>query len=228
MSSLAAHSQLLVRVQGAISRHGPRGALRAARSRLRQRIWLSERHVWYALDLTGERPRRTLDPALTLRWGTADDLALLERLPTISPAQARERLAAGNTLWLVLDGTAPLFACWIFRGRTPVIAAPGGEMELAPGTACLEDSVTAAAARGRGVAPGAWTAIADGLAADGVRQLITKVEVGNIPSRRAVEKAGFRAVSVMRFVRLGPRGRTTVDAVDLERGPEIAAMLASA
>jgi RimJ/RimL family protein N-acetyltransferase len=98
-------------------------------------------------------------------------------------------------------------------------------MALAPGTACLEDSVTASAARGRGVAPGAWTAIAEGLAAEGVRRLITKVEVDNIPSRRAVEKVGFRAVSLMDFVRVGGRGRTRVEAVDLERGPEIATML---
>ncbi|MGH2908575.1 MAG: GNAT family N-acetyltransferase [Solirubrobacteraceae bacterium] len=186
---------------------------------------LLEYHVWYALDLTAERPRRELDAGLTLRRGDESDVSLLTELPTISPEQARTRLARGNALWLVLEGADPRFACWIFRDQTPVIAAPGGEMRLAAGTACLEDSVTAAAARGRGVAPAAWTSIADGLGAEGLRELITKIEVANLPSRRAVEKIGFRPVALMRFVRIGPRGHLRVDEIDLDRGARIAAML---
>jgi hypothetical protein len=215
------------RLRRAIVRYGVQGAVRAAWGRLWGHVFLCEHHLWYAMDLAEIRPRRELAAGLTLRRGGEFDLDLLERLPTVSTERARLRLARQHALWLVLDGEQPLFACWIFRGETPVIAAPGGEMSLANGTVCLEDSVTAAAARGRGVAPGAWTSIAEGLARDGVRQLITKVEMQNIASRRAVEKVGFRPVALMHFLRIGPGKRTRVDVLELDRGAEIATRLES-
>ena len=209
----------------AVARYGFRGALVAAWGRLWGRVFLFEHHVWFALDVAAPRPRLELEAGLTLRRGGESDLDLLAQLPTISTDDARRRLAGRNALWLVLDGEQPLFACWIFRDETPVIAAPGGEMTLGDDTLCLEDSVTAAAARGRGVAPGAWTSIADGLAREGVRELITKVEVQNIASRRAVEKVGFRPVALMHFLRIGPWERTRVDALELHRGAVIVALL---
>ncbi len=216
---------LVQRLGRAIVRYGVGGAVRAACARLWGHVFLWEHHLWYAMDLAAIRPRRELAAGLALRRGGESDLDLLERLATVSGDGARRRLARRNALWLVLDGEQPLFACWIFSGETPAIAAPGGEMSLGDGTVCLEDSVTAAAARGRGVAPGAWTSIADGLARDGVRQLITKVAMQNIASRRAVEKVGFRPVALMHFLRLGPWERTQVDVLELDRGAEIAARL---
>ena len=105
---------------------------------------------------------------------------------------------------------------------TPAIAAPGGQLQLSAGTVCLEDSVTAAPARGRGIGPAAWSAIADALGDEGQRHIITKVAVDNVPSRRAVEKAGFDAVALMHFRRFGPRSRTWVDVLDRDRGISIA------
>src|SRR3712207_9489479 len=49
----------------------------------------------------------------------------------------------------------------------------------------------------RSVAPGAWTGIADELRDEGYLAMMTKVDVRNVPSRRAVEKAGFRPVGLM-------------------------------
>lgn len=213
------------RLWRAIVRYGVGGALRAAPARLWGRVFLFEHHVWYALDVAAQRSRRELEERLTLRRGGESDLDLLARLPTVSTDQARLRLARRNALWLVLDGEQLLFACWIFHGETPVVAAHGREMRLGDDTVCLEDSVTAAAARGRGVAPGAWTSIADGLARDGVRQLITKVEGQNIASRKAVEKVGFQPVALMHFLRIGPWEQTRVDVIELDRGAQIVAML---
>ena len=41
-----------------------------------------------------------------------------------------------------------------------MLAAPGGRLRLPADTVVLEDSVTSAAARGRGIAPRAWNALA--------------------------------------------------------------------
>jgi RimJ/RimL family protein N-acetyltransferase len=189
------------------------------------RVVLNESHVWYELDPTSERPRRVLEDGLVLRRGEVADVAMLADLDTIHGEAARSRLEDGNDLWLVLDGDQPLFSCWIFRRRSPAVAAPQGELELARGMVCLEDSVTAPAARGRGVAPAAWSAIADDLADEGVRRMITKVEVDNVPSRKAVEKAGFEGVALMHFKRIGPLRRTSVQRLEARRGSYFAETL---
>ena len=139
--------------------------------------------------------------------------------------EIRARRAAGNDLWLAEDDGGPLFRCWIYRRRAPVLAAPGGWLELPADTVVLEDSATTPRARGRGIAPGAWTAIADSLRDEGLVHMITKVGVENEASRKAVAKAGFRDVGVMRMVKTGPRKRTTVDRSDPGVGAELAARL---
>ena len=106
-----------------------------------------------------------------------------------------------------------------------MLAAPGGWLELPADTVVLEDSATTPRARGRGIAPGAWTAIADSLRDEGLVHMITKVGVENEASRKAVAKAGFRDVGVMRMVKTGPRKRTTVDRSDPGVGAELAARL---
>jgi RimJ/RimL family protein N-acetyltransferase len=209
---------LVHRLRRALQRYGLAGAARAAWARIWGRIALSEAHIWYELDPRGARPRPSLLPSLTLRRGVEADLRLLDELPTVSPVEGRARQRDGNDLWLVLEGERPLFSCWIFRQRTPAVAAPGGELRLVEGMVCLEDSVTAASARGRGIAVAAWSAIADTLAQEGQRRLITKVAVENGPSRRAVEKAGFAAVAVVRFRRIGFRAQTRVQVLDGNRG----------
>lgn len=184
--------------------------------------------MWYTLDLAGERKRRPLAGDLTLHAGSPADCDLLDELPTVSPAQGRARLAGGNDLWMVLEGGHPLFSCFIFRASAPAIAAPNGSLTLPDGTACLEDSVTGAAARGRGIAPAAWSAIADILTGEGLHDLITKVAVENGPSRRAVVKAGFRPVALMQFRRIGTLRRTHVYGLDDPVGEALARTLTTA
>jgi GNAT superfamily N-acetyltransferase len=219
---------LLYRTQRALRRYGVRGALRRAWERAWRHLLLSESHVWYELDPAGARPKPPLAQGLTLRRAREPDLPLLDQLDTISPVEARVRIDEGNDLWLVLEGGRPLFSCWIFRGRTPAIAAPGNQLPLRMDTVCLEDCVTAAAARGRGIAPAAWAAIANVLADEGQHHVITKVGVDNAPSRRAVEKAGFEPVALMQFRRRGPISRTSVKVLDAKRGGFFAGRLGAA
>jgi GNAT superfamily N-acetyltransferase len=171
----------------------------------RHRFYNREEHIWYQLDLDAERPRRELvDGVRLVRAGTDD----AHRIADVGQFEdeAQRRLAAGNDLWLVLDHEDhSLFACWTFRSETPVLAAPHGLLSLPPGTACLEDSVTSPLARGKGIAPAAWTAIADILATEGFQSMITKITTDNVPSRKAVEKAGFREIAVMRMTSVATR-----------------------
>ncbi len=186
-----------------LARYGLAGTLRRAAEKATQLAYLHEEHVWYELGLGGERPRRELPPELRLEQG--------------SPGGGGER-------WTVRDGDHEAFSCWIYRRRTPVLAAPGGSLPLPEGAVCLEDSVTSPDFRGRGIAPAAWSAIADALAAEGVERIVTKVAVENTPSRKAVGKAGFVEVALQRLTRIGPRKRVEVEVYG-GVGAELAARL---
>jgi len=201
---------------GAAARH----SLELARAHL----YLVEEHVWYQLDVAGERPRRELpDDVRLIRAGDEQLSGAVEMGQMLE--EVRDRRAAGNDLWLAEDEGGPLFRCWIYRRRAPVLAAPGGWLEIPAETVVLEDSATTSRARGRGIAPGAWTAIADSLRDEGLTYMITKVGVENEASRRAVVKAGFREIGIMRLVKAGPRKRTTVDQPAPGLGADLAARL---
>ena len=170
----------------------------------RRPFYRSEEHVWYQLDFAGERPRRDLAEGVRLVRADADQAPRVEELGQVEE-EALRRLAAGNDLWLAIDDQDQvLFACWTFRSQTPVVAAPRGQLILPAGTACLEDSVTSPLARGKGIAPASWAAIADALSGEGFESMITKVTTENAPSRKAVQKAGFREIAMMRWTRIGP------------------------
>ena len=160
-----------------------------------------QRHVWYHLDLSHERPLIILPVGLGIVRAGTDELPLLEQFPTIGLFEARRRLASGTDLWIVREGQQPVFACWTFHDRMPVLAAHGGWLELPKGIVGLEDSVKSPAYRGRAIAPGAWATIADILTREGVTGILTKIEETNLTCRRSIEKVGFRAVASMRLVR---------------------------
>lgn len=77
--------------------------------------------------------------------------------------------------------------------------------------AAVEDSMVAPAARGKAVGPAAWTLIADTMGQRGLTRLTTKVAVSNQPSRKAVVKVGFREVALVRYRKIGPWSKRTVE-----------------
>jgi hypothetical protein len=196
-------------------RHEPLSVLKAAIGEILGRFFLREQHAWYQLDLDGGGQRRELPEGVALVRATETQLIAVADLGQ-SPKAARRRLQQGNDVWIVTEGRYPLFACYTFRRETPVTAAPNGLLPLPPGTACLEDSVTSARARGRGIAPAAWCAIGDRLRSEGFEAIVTKIETSNTPSLRAIEKAGFREVAVMSYTRTGPLRRTAVQVLSAD------------
>jgi GNAT superfamily N-acetyltransferase len=146
-----------------------------------------------------------------LTEGGVADMELMLTLTALPKAHAKERFADGSQLWFVMRDREPAFSCWIFRRVAPMRAAANRRLELPPGVACLEDSVTRPEHRGHGIARAAWTQIAEGLAADGFHTLITKCEVDNAPAKAAVEKAGFRPAALMTLRHRGLRDHVTVN-----------------
>ena len=187
----------------ALRRNGPAGIAGKVAVRARRQLILRESHIWYVLDQNTNRPRRELPEGFELRRGDAPlDVDALDAFDGQPGAREIERrLDEGAELHLVVESATGerAFACWIFLDKTPVAAARGGELGLPGDTACLEDSATSPEFRGRGLAPAAWTAIADDLEQRGFARMITKVEESNTPSRKAVIKAGFSDGAVMRL-----------------------------
>lgn len=200
------------RLRRAVRRYGAVGAARRLLALGRETLYLREEHVWYELDLRRERPRRELDAAFELVLAGVEHIPLLDELWAIGNAEAERRLQSGGTLWLVLDGRRPAFSCWTFRGRTPIRAAQKGWLDLPSDAACLEESMTAPAYRGRSIAPAAWTLIADGLADQQLSRLVTTIEEENAASRTAVSKVGFVEIGRAETLKTGNRVRVRLTA----------------
>lgn len=195
----------------ALRRHGPRGAAAHALRILRRRVRVHADYVWFELDLRLPRPQLTLPDGFALRPATDRDLAEVGELREATSAPAMRRLrAAGHEPWIVDRGGRVAFICWTYRGRAPVPGVRGGWIELPAGLVCLEGSLTLPAFRGRGIAPGAWSAVADGLAGEDVHALVTRVEERNRASRAALGRTGFREVAAMTLDRNWGRSRVAV------------------
>lgn len=193
-------------VQQGFNRYGAIGGLqrvaRVTQRRFRNIPRIREVHVWYALALTEQRPRLTLPEGFECRRAGTTELPLLQPLETVGFFEAQARLAIGAELWLICHAGRAACAFWIFRRGTPVRAARGGWLELPADTVCLEDSITAAEYRGRGLICAGWRQMAEAQTQAGMRTVLTKVVEDNLPSRRAVEKAGFQPIARMTFERV--------------------------
>jgi GNAT superfamily N-acetyltransferase len=211
-AGMATRRRLVRRLAHHIRDHGLAATAHRVWTRLRRSLHLRESHAWSVLDVATAAAPPPLAGGLVIVRGGRSDVGLLADLPTeVSAAVALRRLAGGAQLWLVKDGSRAAFVCWIFPQALPAVAAPGGQLELPPGFAALEDTATSEDYRGRGIAPAAWLAIAERLERDGYTHILTKVEVDNAPSRRAVAKAGFREVALVHLVRRAWHRHVTVE-----------------
>jgi L-amino acid N-acyltransferase YncA len=188
-----------------LRREGVVGVARSVAQRIQQRIWVTETHIWYEVTPDGASQNWYLSADTRLISGGESHLSALAALPTpVSEREAMRRLADGVELWLVMRDDEALFACWTFRDHAPVLAAPGGTLELPAGVVVVEDVVTADQHRGGGIAPAALATIARRMNRSVTQRLLAKVERSNGASRRAFRKAGFRPVARMHRAERGP------------------------
>jgi len=202
------------RIRLAVRREGAAGALRLIAGRAVRLATCSEDHVWYVRDLAAQGPCIALARGLELRRISSAESEVLAQIPNVTAGESRRRIEAGHDLWAVLEGEGVLFSCSIFRGQAPAMAAPEGWLPLPRDTVCLEDSMTAPAARRQEIASAAISGVFEALAREGKRFLVTKVAVDNVPTRRAAEKMGFEAFALMRFRRVGARARSSLEEVE--------------
>jgi ribosomal protein S18 acetylase RimI-like enzyme len=195
-----------------LAAHGPAATCDKVAGRLRPHLFLEEEHVWSELRLTSELAERPLPDGMVLVQGTVGDIPAASELPTpVSPVVAARLLEQGAELWLIRQGERVASACWIFLDAAPAIAAPRGVFRLPAGTAMLEDTTTSPDFRGQGLAPAMWLGIGADLRRRGYRRLLTKVEVDNAPSRRAVEKAGFVEGAILHLRRVAARNQVRIE-----------------
>ena len=193
----------LGRMQAKIRDDGLGSVAKLAGQRVRDEVSLDETHVWYELRLDRDFPVREMPENTELVRATEAQADMLAELDTVSPETARERIRAGHDLWLSLLGGELAFACWTFNGSAPVLAAPGGWMELPPEIICLEDSIASTTVRGRGIAPATWAQIALQARGSGIESMVTKIRDFNVPPRKAVVKVGFEEIVTSRYRRKG-------------------------
>lgn len=204
-------AHLISRGRRGLGRHGFAESVRRAGSVARRQLYLREAHRWYQLDLDLNRPRAELPEGLRLHSARYEELPLIEELPTVGLEEAQHRHRHGASLWLTLDCGRPVFACWTFYGRMPVLAAPRGWLELPAGTAGLEDSVTSPSDRGCSIAGPSVYSVFDRLADNGMRAVITKIAEDNGPARHVAEKIGFREIAGMDLLQVGSHRRVDVN-----------------
>jgi GNAT superfamily N-acetyltransferase len=196
------------RIQRAVAVHSAGELARIAAQRAREIAFLSEEHVWYVLELARAEPLPLHEGYELVLAGDAE-VELLHQLATVPAMVAARRRTGGAELWMVLEDRDPAFSCFVFSGSAPVRAARGGDLRLRSNVLCLENSYTAPKHRRKGLARSAWTQIAARKNKPGLT-MITKVEAGNTPSRRAVAAAGFREGATMALTKRGPVVRVEI------------------
>jgi hypothetical protein len=103
-----------------------------------------------------------------------------------------------------MDGLRSVLSCWVHRDRMPAFTGQGSWFRLPSGTVGLEDAAVPSVAR-LTAPPSAWSCMAAALASQGAAAVLTKAEESDLSERRAIERAGFRAVASMEVERVGVR-----------------------
>lgn len=159
----------------------------------------------------GEPPSRS---DLSFREAFGEDAARYARdIGTDSASTFRRRLSPWTRCFVVDDGSTFLHASWITTSRAWTSEIRG---YISPplGDAYIYESFTRPETRGRGIYPFALFSICADLGQHRIGRAWVGVETDNVPSIRAITKAGFEEAFELSFHRR--IGRVQID--DL-RGP---------
>ncbi len=172
------------RADAGLSRDGPTGRRQAEPRRCR-----APRCGWRGLRDERVAPRRAaplvrLDaretghahelPEAPRSAGPARTRSMRSRRFDQSLAEARLHHSQGNQLWLTREGRHRAVRMLDLSERVTRARRPGRRAAVPEGS-WFGELVHRSRARGRGIAPASWCSVADVLARDGVRTMITKV-----------------------------------------------------
>ena len=143
----------------------------------------------------------TAQPPLEFRRAVGTDAETYERdIGTDSAWSFRRRLTARTDCYLVMEDDRLLHASW-----TTTRSAWTSELRsyICPpaGDAYVYESYTRPETRGRGIYPFALRNMCADLARRGIGRVWVGVETDNVPSARAITKAGFEAAIDLPFKR---------------------------
>ncbi len=177
--------------------------------------------VYRRLDLVEldlERPPAPAEAALPLEFGFLDD-AEVEAYAALqsgtSTEEALRRLRRGERCFVARAGERMVSARWLAVGEADV-GYLGRMLELAEGEVYVYETYTHPEYRGHAVSAAAGTRLAQRLAREGYRRLLGAVGPENAAGQRAWQKAGYRKVGRVGYLKLGPWRH---DFVRLGRGP---------
>jgi L-amino acid N-acyltransferase YncA len=125
---------------------------------------------------------------------TVDDALDMDSSATV--AQFRQFLEAGERGYYAYSGPRVVHRSWVRLGPARVSTwHEHASWELRAGQAYVHYCETAAVARGQGVFPTVLRTISRELAGEGVREVFIAATLGNGPSCKAIERAGFIEVA---------------------------------
>lgn len=157
--------------------------------RLRENLWSAETLVLYVAP--SGRPGAEERPGLTARFASASDAQRYARdIGTDSASTFAARSGPQMRCFVVEEGGRILHSSWVTTGNAWTREIRG---YLSPpdGDAYVFESFTRADARGRGLYPYALEHLLAVLAREQIGRVWVGVEDSNIPSRRAIAKAGL-------------------------------------
>ena len=184
---------------------GPGEVLRLAVHRLAE-AWHSENDL--ILNVRPAAPLERPGEGLTFRRAGPQDGARYARdIGTDTEKSFRARLAPDVMCFVVEDDERLLHSSWV---TTTGAWTREIRSYLCPakGDGYVYESFTRADARGRGIYPFALAGIVTTMAVEGVRSVWVGVEADNVPSRKAIAKAGFEEAFTLHYERRF--GRLTV------------------
>lgn len=197
-----------LKVAARVRARGPAEVVRTGVERLRA-AWSSHDVLVILVRQAAGGPEPPAPDGFRFREATAaDGHAYARDVGTDSPAGFRIRLTQATRCFVVEHGGRIVHATWVTR-RAAWTREIGAYLKAPSGDAYTYESFTAPEARGQGLYPHALGQTCAWLAGRGVDRLWVGVERGNVPSLRAVAKAGFEPACELAFGRR--RGRSWVE-----------------
>lgn len=172
------------------------------RARWWRALYRSNRGRLWAFELAAPVPPPPAPAGYTFRPVAPAEAAELARALDGSASAVARRLAAGQrcfAAWAAEDGIAAY--CWVATAPVP-IAELEGWAEPGPGEAYIFECATRPAHRGRGLYSALLRQVLAALGRAGLRRAWIGADRANVASQRGIERAGFRPVADVWFVRV--------------------------
>ncbi len=144
---------------------------------------------------------------LELRPLLPSELSQVAALGPFDLDEGARRFERGDACFGVWIDGALVHYSWVQTSGTHTISSAGIEVSIGDGDLWIYNCRTSEAHRGRGIYTRALHHIASTALLDGATSVSIYAAESNVASQRGIERAGFRLVSTLRALRLGPSVR---------------------